>query len=139
LKINFYYLRPSGTCISILRAADGQRKITQEMLAVVVRCWSGVEIINYSMSISLGVAGTASSEVMKKWVKSHSRYTELQYLEKQYRVSMYVGVGFAGIAVGLAFLLHLLSYVWEKQGLTADFREQLPIDHRLIQLKWGTL
>ncbi|KAH3674548.1 hypothetical protein WICMUC_003225 [Wickerhamomyces mucosus] len=67
--------------------------------------------INYSMSISLGIAGTAESEIFSK----------TQDILKSYRAAMYVGIGFASLGVLFSFVLHIMSYVWN--NVNKDFKD----------------
>jgi len=59
-------------------------------------------MINYSMSISLGFAGTAEVHILNK----------TNDVLKSYRAAMYVGIGLAGISIILAIILVICSYVW---------------------------
>lgn len=59
-------------------------------------------MINYSMSISLGFAGTAEVQVMKRTGD----------LLKSYRAAMYVGIGLAVVSIILSIILVICSFIW---------------------------
>lgn len=62
-------------------------------------------MINYSMSITLGFAGTAEAQILKRNTSTY----------KGYQAAMYVGVGLAVLGCILALVLHTCSYIWPHQ------------------------
>jgi DHA2 family multidrug resistance protein-like MFS transporter len=54
---------------------------------------------NYAMSIGLGIAGTAEGQIFAKTGDTL----------RSYRSAMYVGIGFSGLGVVFAILLHLIQ------------------------------
>lgn len=63
-------------------------------------------MINYSMSVSLGMAGTAEIKI----------FEHTNDLWKSYQAALYVGVGLATLGCILALVLHTCSYLWPHEA-----------------------
>ncbi|CCH46360.1 putative membrane protein [Wickerhamomyces ciferrii] len=59
-------------------------------------------MINYSMSVGLGIAGTAEAKIKERTGD----------LLQSYRAAMYVGIGLASVAILLGIVLVISSHLW---------------------------
>ncbi|CCH45779.1 Drug resistance protein [Wickerhamomyces ciferrii] len=64
-------------------------------------------MVNYSMSIGLGIAATAEVQI----------YEKTSDLLKSYRAAMYVGIGFAVAAILLNIVQVMVSYNWNDEKI----------------------
>ncbi|KAK9378469.1 uncharacterized protein V2V93DRAFT_361202 [Kockiozyma suomiensis] len=91
---------PSGTII----LSDAMTKEHQGIAGSLINT-----IVNYSVSIGLGIAGTVESQINKDRV----------HLKEGYRSALYVGIGLSGLGIVCA-LLHIISAkIDRKPGIDA--------------------
>lgn len=73
-------------------------------------------VINYSISIGLGIAGTVESNVAP----------EGSDVLKGYRSAWYCGIGLAGLGIGVSVVL-----LWVTRPMKGDVAEERPTEKRL--------
>lgn len=95
---------PAGTLIM----SNAVEKRHQGMAASLVNT-----IVNYSISIGVGIAGTVETHI------NHGGQTEEDEL-RGYRAAMYLGIGFGAMGVVTSLLFLLKMRVREKQMTNSD-------------------
>ncbi|KAL6940698.1 hypothetical protein ACO0QE_004611 [Hanseniaspora vineae] len=73
-------------------------------------------MMNYSMSLFLGVAGVVQSQVGKNIENNHPEYSEQKKTQKTYRAAMYFAIGSAGLAIVISSSYAIATLVFHKDG-----------------------
>lgn len=73
-------------------------------------------MMNYAMSLFLGVAGVVQTQVSKNIENRHPEYSEQKKTQMSYRGAMYFAVGSAGLAIVISSSYAIATLVFHKGG-----------------------